>query len=145
MDILEVNQKTCRQDGICADTCPLGLIDFPKNGYPQPNTEAEERCLRCGHCVAVCPTGSLTHRDMPVEQCPPAQDSLKIDAEHFEHFLRSRRSIRAYKNKPVPRDVITRLIEIARYGPTGGNSQNVEWLVLDDREKLSRLTEILVD
>jgi len=145
MNIIQVDQKTCSQCGICAEACGRGLIDFQVNNYPEPNTVAESECITCGHCVVVCPTGSLTHRDMPVEKCPTIQESLRITAEQCEHFLKSRRSIREYENKPVPRDVIAQLIETARYAPTGHNDQDVEWLVIDNREDLRRLRRIGVD
>ena len=145
MKLLEVDQQSCHQDGICAAVCPVGIIDFRKGEYPNPIGEAEELCVRCGHCVAACPTGSLTHREMPGDECPPVQKNLDLSAEHCEHFLRSRRSIRVYKEQPVPREEITRLIEMARYAPSGHNSQCVEWLVFDRREELRKLAAIVVD
>lgn len=145
MDLFEVNQETCNQDGICAAVCPAGIIDFKKGAYPTPIAGAEKVCIRCGHCVAVCPAGSFNHREMMTEQCPPIQKALHFTAEHCEHFLRSRRSIRVYKNKPVPRDVLAELIEIARYAPSGHNSQCAEWLVFGNRDELRNLAGIVVD
>ncbi len=145
MKLFEVDQQSCKQDGICAAACPIEIIDFQKNGYPSPSAEAEELCIRCGHCVAACPTGSLSHREMPVEQCPPVQSNLQLSPEHCEHFLRSRRSIRVYKDEPVPRADLARLIEVARYAPSGHNSQCAEWLVLDNRDELRKLAGIVAD
>jgi nitroreductase/NAD-dependent dihydropyrimidine dehydrogenase PreA subunit len=145
VDIFEVNKETCNQDGICAAICPSGLIDFKKGGYPKPVPEAEEVCIRCGHCVAVCPTESLTHRVMSAEQCEPIEINLALRSKQCEHFLKSRRSIRVYKDKPVPRDDLVSLIEIARYAPTAHNSQSVEWLVLGNRDELHNLAGITVD
>jgi nitroreductase/NAD-dependent dihydropyrimidine dehydrogenase PreA subunit len=145
MNLFEVNEQTCAQDGICAKVCPMGLIGFEKGACPRPVADAEEMCIRCGHCVAVCPTGSLQHRDVPIEQCPPIKDELRISAEECEQFLRSRRSIRVYKNRAVPREDLQRLIELARYAPSGHNSQGAQWLVLGSREELHRLAEIAVD
>ncbi len=145
MKLFEVDQQTCKQDGICAAVCPIGIIDFQKGGYPTPIGEAEELCVRCGHCVAACPTGSLSHREMPVEQCPPVQKNLQLTAEHCEHFLRSRRSIRVYQDKSVPRADLVRLIEVARYAPSGHNSQCAEWLVLDNKNELRKLAGIVAD
>lgn len=103
----------------------------------------EEQCIKCGHCVAACPTGSLQHRDIPAENCPPIQrDLLKITTEQYEHIFRSRRSVRYFKDKPVPRDLITRLIEISRYSPTGHNNQNLEWIVIDDAEELRHFGDV---
>ena len=145
MNLLEVDKQSCNQDGICAAVCPSKLINFQKGGYPASVSVAEELCIRCGHCVAVCPTGSLSHREMPVEQCPPMEKDLQLTAEHCEHFLRSRRSIRVYKDKPVSRVDISRLIEVARYAPSGHNSQCAEWLVLDNRDELRNLAGIVAD
>jgi nitroreductase/NAD-dependent dihydropyrimidine dehydrogenase PreA subunit len=145
VNILEFDRQSCNQDGICAAVCPLGLIAFEKGEYPTPIVEVEELCIRCGHCVAACPTGSITHGEIPTEQCPPIRKEFHLTAEHCEHFLRSRRSIRAYKDKPVPREEISRLIEIARYAPSGHNAQCAEWLVLDSKDELRSLAGIVVD
>jgi nitroreductase/NAD-dependent dihydropyrimidine dehydrogenase PreA subunit len=145
LDILEVDKETCIQDGICAAVCPSGLIDFEKGGYPKPVPEAEDVCIGCGHCVAVCPTGSLKHRAMSVEQCDPVQEELYVKPEQCEHFLKSRRSIRVYEDKPVSREDLSGLIEIARYAPTGQNSQSVEWLVLGNRDELKKFSGMTVD
>ncbi|MEM3486375.1 MAG: nitroreductase family protein, partial [Candidatus Methanomethyliaceae archaeon] len=109
----------------------MSLIKLQEDtGYPGIIPGGDEVCNRCGHCVAVCPTGALKHSDIPVEDCPPIKPELIINDEQAVQFLRSRRSIRAYKDKPVEEGKIRRLIEITRYAPTGGNGQLVEWLVL---------------
>lgn len=145
MSLIEINQSTCNQDGICAETCPIKIIAFNRGEYPSLIDGGEEACIRCGHCVAVCPTGSLTHRDIPVEQCPPVQENLLLSPEHCEHFLRSRRSIRTYRDKSVPQDLIQKLIEVARYAPSGHNSQDAEWLVLGNKERIHSLGQLVID
>jgi nitroreductase/NAD-dependent dihydropyrimidine dehydrogenase PreA subunit len=145
MALLEVNKETCTKCGTCAATCPGGIILFFKDKYPRPVSAAEEFCLRCGHCVGICPTGSMTHAEIPVEQCPPIEDSLKISIEQCAQLIKSRRSIRKYRDKPVPREDIVRLIDIARYAPTGHNAQEIRWLVIDDKEKLQSFEKIGLD
>lgn len=145
MDIFDVNKETCNQDGICAAICPAGLIVMGKDGYPGPVADADELCIRCGHCVAACPTGCLSHKDMPVQQCAPVQEALQLAAGQCEHFLRSRRSIRVYRKKAVSKDEIEELIKLARYAPSGHNSQCVEWLVLANQDELGKLAGIVAD
>ena len=142
MALLEVNKETCTKCGSCAGVCPGGIILFFEDKYPRPVSAADEFCLRCGHCVGVCPTGSLTHQDIPVEQCPAIEEFLQVTFEQCAQLIKSRRSIRAYQDKPVPREEITRLIDIARYAPTGHNNQEVRWLVVDDKDKLRQFEEI---
>jgi len=121
------------------------MILFREGKYPRMLPGTDEFCIRCGHCVAACPTGSLTHVDIPLEQCLPIDVNYQVTAEQCEHLIRSRRSIRAYKDKAVPREDITRIIDAARYAPTGHNSQNVRWLVIDDKPRLQRIEETGVE
>lgn len=144
MNIFKVDKDTCNRDGICVETCPSGLIEMREGGYPVPLPEAEEVCIRCGHCVAVCPTGSLNHRVVKLEKCLPLNENLKISTEQCEQFLKGRRSIRAFKKKTIPNEDMANLIDIARFAPTGHNSQSVEWLVLGNHDELRNLSGLTV-
>ena len=145
MELLTINQKTCNQDGICMAICPAGIKEIKDGEYPKPISDADELCIRCGHCVAICPTASLSHKDIPQESCTPIAKELRITHEQTVQFLRSRRSIRQYKDRPVDKAALKRLIDIARYAPSGHNLQPVEWLVLGDKTELKRLSGIVVD
>jgi nitroreductase len=49
-------------------------------------------------------------------------------------LIRSRRSKRAYKEKPVEQDAIAKVLEAARFGPSGHNRQTTEFVVVQDPE-----------
>ena len=68
-----------------------------------------------------------------------------MSEEQAVQFLRSRRSIRRFLDKPVETEKIRRLIEVARYSPTAGNSQLVQWLVLNDRKRIAEIARMTVD
>lgn len=135
--IVDESKCKCKKDSICVAACTSNLIKLQEEtGYPGIIPGGDNICNRCGHCVAVCPYGALILSEIPSEDCPLIKPELIINEEQAVQFLRSRRSIRAYKDKPVEREKIRRLIEIARYAPTGGNSQLVEWLVVTDKRKI---------
>ena len=142
MSIIEINQETCNKCGICAAECPRRIITLPEDGLPQIAASVESTCNACGHCVAVCPKGSLSNRNSPLEKSPQIVDSFKVTAEQVEQLLKGRRSARVFMNKPLPRETISRLIDVARYAPTGHNQQEVEWLVIDNKTELERVEEI---
>lgn len=146
MELIKINPDKCKKDGICVSECPMGIIRMKdKDAYPEMVSGGEEACLRCGHCVAVCPQGALEHTSIPMEQCPALDRDLRISKVAAVQFLRSRRSVRLYKNKPVTNEILQELIEIARYAPTAGNRQMVNWRVITDRDKISKLSELTVE
>ena len=145
MELFQIDQKSCNKDGFCAQVCPLGLLEWQSGQVPVAIDEADTLCIDCGHCVAVCPTGSLHHRDMDPSLCPPVHPEWKLSQAQCEHFLRARRSIRLYKKKKVERETLRQLIEMARYAPTAINSQGVEWLVIDNKTILGSMAGLVID
>jgi nitroreductase/NAD-dependent dihydropyrimidine dehydrogenase PreA subunit len=144
MSLFTVDPAKCRKDHICVAVCPLGLIE-EKDGVPGPTNDAEELCISCGHCVSACPTTALSHRAMKPEQCRPIRPELAITAEQAGQFLCGRRSIRAYKSDPVDRAMLQNIIAMATSGPSGHNTQPVEWLVIHDTDEVRRLAGFVID
>jgi len=145
MGLLIIDQSKCKQDGFCAKECPAMIIRLRKNSYPEIVEGGDAACIRCGHCVAVCPHGALSHMDVPIESSPEIRKYLQIDADQAEQFLRSRRSVRVFRDRPVEKEKLQKLIEIARYAPTGGNTQSVEWVAVTDRALLGKISSLTMD
>ncbi len=144
MSLFTVDTAKCKKDNICVAVCPLGIIDVA-DGVPMPVGNAGNLCVSCGHCVSACPTGALSHRAMTPEQCTPLIPELSITAGQADQFLRGRRSIRAYRSEPVDRATLERIIATASSGPSGHNTQPVEWLVIYDISEVRRLAGIVID
>lgn len=146
MSLFTVDKKACRRDGLCVAECPARIIETDgEEGFPTPVEGAEALCINCGHCVSICPHQALSLKTMSPKECLPVNSELLLSPEHCEHFLRSRRSIRSYREKRVSRDLLQRLIEIARCAPTGHNSQLVRWLVIEDATEVRRLGGLVAD
>lgn len=146
MGELIVDREGCNSCGICVLECPTRIIEMVEPGtLPSWVERGDELCINCGHCVAVCPLAAIGLDTMKPENCAPIERELLPAADQAEHFLRSRRSIRAFKEKPVPREMLARLIDIARYAPSGHNSQPVQWLVIKDRNEGKRLAGLVID
>lgn len=146
MGFLSIDKSKCKKDDVCSMVCPGSLIKLQEDtGYPGMIPGGEKGCIRCGHCVAACPHEALNHSKAPVEDCQPIKPELIINEEQAVQFLRSRRSVRTYKSKPVEKEKIKRLIDAACYAPTGANAQKVEWLVLTDKSRLSEIAGLTVD
>lgn len=145
LNLLVIDEAACKHDALCVRECPANIIRLEGEArLPAIKPGADRSCLRCGHCVAVCPHGALSHVDIPVEACPRIDKKLVIGKEQAVQFLRSRRSARVFQDKAVEREKIQQLIELARYAPTGSNSQLVEWIVYTDRAQLDAFSKLVV-
>lgn len=59
--------------------------------------------------------------------------------EFFE-VLKKRRSIRRFQDKPVPRELVEKLLEAAFLSPSSHNKRPWHFIVVDDKEKLEALS-----
>jgi nitroreductase/NAD-dependent dihydropyrimidine dehydrogenase PreA subunit len=138
MSQIAVDHSLCKRDSACVAVCPSGTLERDQKGFPR---EAhEDRCILCGHCVAVCSFDAITHAGLPDEALLPVSKTPPAPAM-MDGFLNSRRSVRAFKDKPVPMETIQALLDVARRAPTASNSQNLHWIVISGAAKVHTLAE----
>lgn len=58
-----------------------------------------------------------------------------LNPAHLLEALKSRRSIRHFKNRPVEPEILKQIIETGRLTPTAENAQNVSYIVLQNEKK----------
>ena len=143
---MQIDSNKCNQCRLCVLECPIRIIRI-REGDTVPSWigGGSRLCLDCGHCVAVCPPGALGLDTMRPELCAPTGKDWLPTPEQAEHFLKSRRSVRVYKEQPVEREKLAKLIDIARYAPSGHNGQPVEWLVITDKKEVRQLAELTAE
>ncbi len=145
MNLLTIDEELCAKDGLCAMVCPFRLISLEVGkSFPRPVPGAEQRCIACGHCQAICPHGALVLQGAE-QEWPPFDAAQLPDLAQLTQLVRGRRSIRTYREKSVDRVLLQRCIDLAHFAPTARNSQQIGWLVIDDKDELSRLTELAFD
>ncbi len=60
----------------------------------------------------------------------------------LKQILAARRSTRKFTDRPVPREVIDRLLEAVFTAPSSRNSRSTRIMVVTDREKIARMAEM---
>ncbi len=100
------------------------------------------KCNLCGHCAAVCPEGAVTIEGKTGEEINSLPKDFPI---YFDTLVRKRRSVRNYKNQNVTEEHINKILNTTVHAPTGTNSRKTAITVLDSREKLIKLTDIVMD
>jgi len=138
MAFITIDIEKCKQDGHCAQECPSKLITLDTaSKYPEAIPGAALSCIKCGHCVVVCPHSALSMDEIKPEACAPVISDLNVNELQLEQLIKSRRSVRNFKKKKIEKATFSKLIEISRYAPTGSNSQQVQWLVINSPEKVA--------
>ncbi len=125
---IQVDEEKCISCGDCVLACPSIFLSEGE----KIRVVDEEHCTLCGHCLALCPVKAITIQEMDQREFPELPEDLKLPPETLAAFLRSRRSCRVFAEKEVPRQVLEKLIDIARYAPTGHNAQNFQFIVIQD-------------
>ena len=72
------------------------------------------------------------------------EHTVTLDIETCDHLLSTTRAVRRRLDltRPVPREIVAQCLELAVQAPTGSNSQNWRWVVIDDADKRGALADL---
>ena len=109
-------------------------------GYPTIAQDKEASCYKCQHCLAICPTAAVSILGLKPGNSLPLTGNFPAP-EQLELLIKGRRSVRRYQEENLEPELLQRLLEVAWHAPTGVNSRQVRFTVVDDRAKLARLRD----
>ncbi|MCA9927267.1 MAG: nitroreductase family protein [Anaerolineales bacterium] len=143
---ITIDSERCKKDGLCAMICPVDVFQQDeKVTVPKISDEHITRCIACGHCVAICRHGAISHSEFPATTVRAIQFDQIPTTEQVLALLKTRRSIRAFRDKPLTKDTIETIIDGARFAPSGHNSQSTEFLVVQDRAVLNKVSAMVIE
>ena len=134
-----VNQETCTKCGQCSSDCPARIIAL-EGGFPAITQENEANCYKCQHCLSICPTASISILGYDPKNSLSLPGTLP-ESDQMELLIKGRRAVRQYKPENIEPDVMKKLLEVACYAPTGRNSRQVRFTVVDNRAKLIEIRD----
>jgi nitroreductase/NAD-dependent dihydropyrimidine dehydrogenase PreA subunit len=144
MYTITIDANKCKKDGICAMVCPKSIF-VQREKLTIPELVDKEYCIVCGQCVAVCPQGAIFHSEFPATEIQAIQFEQIPTTEQVMTLLKTRRSIRAFRDKPLEKESIERIIDGARFAPSGHNSQSTEYLVVQDKAVLNQVSATVIE
>jgi len=115
----KVDRAKCIHCGLCSADCPTLIIDG-KTEFPTIKEGKEDNCLKCQHCLAICPTGAISIWDKEPGNSLAVSDSIPKPLE-MERLIKTRRSIRKFKKEEIDKELIHELLTTASYAPTAKN------------------------
>jgi nitroreductase/NAD-dependent dihydropyrimidine dehydrogenase PreA subunit len=126
----EIDADKCTGCGLCVKECVSGTI---QPGPDRPRAANPDWCNRCSHCLAVCPTGAIGHGGLAGRQEARPVERRRLDPEVYREIVLSRRSVRHFRDEPVPREELEDILAVASYSPTASNTLDVGYTVITDR------------
>ncbi|MBU3914462.1 nitroreductase family protein [bacterium] len=157
-----VDNEKCNGCKRCEQTCPIQLL-MVVDKKCRPNERYDQfRCISCQNCVAVCPENAISiegdyrvskgfwknshlfagEKTLPMYTPEQKESAPVTDEEQLtetESVILNRRSIRLYRKKQVPREMIERIIEAGRFAPSAGNNQPWKFIVIQDAEVINEI------
>jgi nitroreductase/NAD-dependent dihydropyrimidine dehydrogenase PreA subunit len=127
--MIEIMPELCSKCGYCAETCPSNIFTMDQDIV---RLEFEDYCIACGHCIAICPEDAIHHERLDHTQFEKVPTN-QIDPQDLYTIFQTRRSVRNFEEKVISQDLVEQIVSEARYAPTGGNLQNVEYLILQNQ------------
>ena len=159
-----LDEEKCNGCGRCVKTCPIQLLVLVDKKARNNERYDSFRCITCQNCAASCPNDAITingdyrvadgywkNSDIYDETkswpnpFPEKSDMKFEDYENelteTERIIFKRRSIRLYKKKQVPKELVNRVIEAGRYAPSAGNNQPWKFIVIQDRGVIEEINQ----
>ena len=141
--VVTIDQDLCKACGICGEVCPRHIPETIVKQDEKVTIISPERidlCMKCGHCVAVCPNNAIEVEGLNSEEFAPIKKPGINDTQLLS-LMAQRRSVRRYRAKPVPQEIINRIIDAADTAPTGTATRSTGVIVIDDPDILSEFSE----
>lgn len=161
--VIRVDEDKCNGCGRCVRSCPIQLLIIDNDTCRHNERYDHFRCITCQNCEAVCPQEAIkiegdyrVHRGFwkndhlysgsktyPVsldqkDDTPEAASSGHRLTE-TERIIFRRRSVRLYKKKQVPREMVERVLEAGRFAPSAGNNQPWKFIVIQDKAVIDEI------
>jgi nitroreductase/NAD-dependent dihydropyrimidine dehydrogenase PreA subunit len=130
----------CKGCGQCVKVCPALVFELKEK---KSEVRYGEGCIACGHCWAVCPEEAIIQQEAtPSTSLKPGPGSA-VSADTLQLLIRERRSTRLFKDEPVSKEQLLKIIEAGRYAPTASNRQDVNYVILSNQQKVSELRSLV--
>lgn len=135
----KIDKNKCIRCGLCIKDCLCSVLEFDENKNPKIAENGEQRCIKCQHCLAICPTGAISILGKnPENSLIPLKDK---NPDAVLNIIQSRKSIRHYKQENIDNKTFEKLKNMLNWTPTGCNDHRLLFSFIDDIDAMSEFKQ----
>lgn len=140
---LHINEEKCIHCGQCVNDCIAKCLKMNDNNIPTWTETGEDRCIKCQHCFAICPTGALTI----LNKQPEISEGIRnnVNADDLLNLIKSRRSVRHYRNENLDKETLEKLKTMLNYVPTGVNNHGLMFSFIEDKDVMEAFRQKITE
>lgn len=140
-----VNHESCKRCLLCAEVCPNRIMIKDSSDRVSFREDRLQQCFRCGQCMAVCPTKS-----MHIEGLSYTSNFFELPRKGsferpFFDMIAMRRAIRNFRDKPVPRELLEKVVEAISFAPPGFPPIKTEIVVVENTDIIRRALPHMIE
>lgn len=139
MKPVEINPELCSGCRICVRICPARAFTLVNNTAVLNG----ECTFLCDHCAAACPQAAIITNFPEFAYCrlltipdPTTLAPAPVPPAELVRLMQARRSCRLYTDREPGRKILTDLVTIAKTAPSGTNSQQWTFSIINKRSRV---------
>ncbi len=145
MSITGIDYEKCSGCKKCIEDCTRSLFKEDSTGKIIRLADEMNRCNFCGKCLCICTENAILWKgdwEDDVESYPGVGNyEENVSYEKLMQLLKAKRSVRLYKKKPVPTDLLKKVFEAMRYASSADNRRAWSFSVVSDPSIIKKLSQ----
>jgi ferredoxin len=142
---ININEETYKICGLCGEVCPNKIIKKENSHKISFRQDRMPLCFKWGQCMAICPTKSII-----VEGLSYSRDFFEILeppflGNSFLDMIATRRAIRNFKDQPVPKELLEKIVQAITFAPPGFPPIKTQIVVVHDAEVIRKALPYMIE
>jgi len=126
-----IQLENCTKCLKCVEDCPSDAIDIEQGTI-------NNKCIHCGHCVAICPESTVFPDDEPISKLK----APTVSPDDFQNLSAGIRTCRSYKNREVEEETLISLVENMKHYSSASNARPIEITIVKTKEEIQKLNDL---
>lgn len=137
MSKVTIDREKCIGCENCVKDCITYSLEMSEK-KAQIAEGGEDRCISCQHCFAICPTGAITFENKKPEE---AELPNFGNPNELLKLIKSRRSIRQFKEENIKEEDWAKIKSMLPYIPTGCNYNGMHFSFVESKSIMENLRD----